>query len=108
MQANKLVNPPNAYLYAKFESPTSGIGASLRPEPNLDQARTELSDAISRVATLLFRDKYGPLLSAVSQPAINEFLKSLESNLSRTKGDFTLVFEELFDRMVSKNLRKGN
>ena len=58
------------------------------------------------MATSIFKDKYGPLLGIVSQPAINEFLKGFEANVSRTKGDLTLVFEELLERVVPKNFRK--
>jgi len=96
----------SSYLRATREVPSHGIACGLRPEPTLDEARAELSEAISRIATYLFKDRYGPLLGVVSQPAINEFLKGFESNLSRTKGDLTIVLEELLDRVVPKNLRK--
>jgi hypothetical protein len=85
-----------------------GIYRGFRSEPTLDEARAELSESISRVATSIFRDDYGPLLGTVSQPAVNEFLKAFEANVSSAKGDLTLVFEELFDRVVPKNLRKRN
>jgi len=94
------------FLRASREEPKQGITSGTRPEPTLDEARAELSEAISRIATYLFKDRYGPLLGVVSQPAINEFLKGFESNLSRTKGDLTIVLEELLDRVVPKNLRK--
>ena len=96
------------YLRAENERPSLGVTSGLRPEPTLDEARAELSEAISRIATSLFKDKYGPLLGVVSQPAVNEFLKGFESNLSRTKGDLTIVLEELLDRVVPKNLRKNS
>ena len=96
------------YIISAREEPSIGVSCSARPEPSLDEARAELSEAISRVATSLFKDKYGPLLGIVSQPAVNEFLKGFEANVSRTKGDLTLVFEELLDRVVPKNLRKWN
>ena len=95
----------DAYLCAMREEPTLGIASGLRPEPTLDEARAELSEAISRAANSIFKDKYGPLLGAVSQPAVNEFLKGFELNLSRTKGDLTIVFEELFDRVIPKDQR---
>jgi hypothetical protein len=88
------------YLLAINETPSLGIASGLRREPSLDEARVELSGAISRVATKLLNDKCGPLLGEVSQPAVNEFLKSFELNLSRAKGDLTLVLEELFERLV--------
>ncbi len=96
----------DSYSRSKLELPAGGILLKKRPEPTLDEARAELSEAISRVATSLFKDKYGPLLGIVSQPAVNEFLKGFEANVSRAKGDLTLVFAELLDRVVPKNLRK--
>lgn len=94
------------YLRAIRDEPSLGVTSGLRPEPTLDEARAELSEAISRIATSLFKDKYGPLLGVVSQPAVNEFLKGFESNLSRTKGDLTIVLEEILDRVAPKNLRE--
>jgi len=103
-----LSNLPKMYISAMRDKPSLGVTNGLRPEPTLDEARAELSEAISRIATSLFKDKYGPLLGVVSQPAVNEFLKGFESNLSRTKGDLTIVLEELLDRVVPKNLRKNS
>jgi hypothetical protein len=99
---------PVLYLFAMRENPSLGVILGKRPEPTLNDARSELSEAISVIALSLFKDKYGPLLGAISQPAVNEFLKTFESNLSRAKGDLTLVLEELFERVVQNNLRKRN
>lgn len=93
------------YLRAMRDEPSLGIANGLRPEPTLDEARAELSEAISRAATYIFKDKYGPLLGVVSQPAVSEFLKGFELNLSRVTGDLTIVFEELLDRAIPKNQR---
>ena len=93
------------FLFAKCDEPSIGIISGLRPEPTLDEARAELSEAISRAATYVFKDKYGPLLGVVSQPSVNELLKGFELNLSRASGDLTLVFEELLDRVIAKNQR---
>jgi hypothetical protein len=93
-----------SYLRAILDEPAFGISSSIRPEPSLSEARAELAEAISRVATSLFKDKYGPLLSTVSQPVVNDFLRRFEVSVSRTKGDLTLVFEELLDRVVPKGL----
>lgn len=97
-----------SFIRGENERPSLGITSGLRPEPTLDEARAELSEAVSRAATYIFKDKYGPLLGAVSQPAVIEFLKGFELNLSRAKGDFTMVFEELFDRVIPKNQRNKN
>ena len=97
-----------SYLRSRLERSAEGILLKERPEPTIDEARVELSEAISRVVSSIFKDRYGPLLSAVSQPAVNEFLRDFESKCSRAKGDLTLVLEELLERVVSKNLRKRN
>ena len=77
-----------------------------RPEPTLDEARTELAQAISRVVHNLFQDQYGPLVGTITEPTINEFLKGLETNLARAKGDITLVAQELLDRAMPPLSRK--
>lgn len=97
-----------SYLRGTKEQVAIQIIRGLRPEPTLDEARAELSEAISRATTYVLKDKYGPLLGAVSQPAVNEFLKSFELNFSRAKGDLTIVFEELLDRIIPKNQRNKN
>ena len=93
-------NSRESYMRAMREEPSSGVINGSRPEPSLDEARGELAQAISRVANNLFKDKYGPLFGVISEPAINEFLKGFEANLSRAKGDITLVAEELLDRVI--------
>ena len=82
------------------EEPSLGVISGARPEPSLDEARTELAQAISRVANSLFKDKYGPLVGVISEPAINELLKGFEANITRAKGDVTLVVGELLDRVI--------
>ena len=93
-------NSRESYMRAMREEPSSGVISGARPGPSLDEARAELAQAISRVANNLFKDKYGPLVGVISEPAINEFLKGFEANLSRAKGDITLVAEELLDRAI--------
>jgi hypothetical protein len=98
-----LSNLPETYLRSIRDEPSLGILRGLRPEPTLDEARVELSDAISRIATPILKDKYGPLVGVVSQPAVKEFLQGLESNLLRARGDLSLILEELIDRIIPKN-----
>lgn len=93
-------NLKNAYLRAERERPSLGIFSGKRPEPTLDEARAELAKSLSRVIHSLFQDRYGPLVGALSEPTITEILKSFESNLARTKGDVTLVAQELLDRLL--------
>jgi hypothetical protein len=95
-----------AYLRAARERPAQGFTSARRPELTLDQARTELAQSISRIANEIFKDRYGPLVGAVTEPAINEFLRSFEANLDRAKGDITLVIEELLDRTLPPRSRR--
>ena len=93
-------------MRAMREEPSTGVISGARPEPSLDEARTELAQAISRVANNLFKDKYGPLVGVVSEPAITELLKGFEANLARAKGDITIVAEELLDRVLPPRSKK--
>ena len=95
----------DAYLRAEREKPALGFQGR-RPEPTLDEARTELAQAISRVVHNLFQDRYGPLVGTITEPTINEFLKGFEANLTRAKGDITLVAQELLDRAMPPASRK--
>jgi hypothetical protein len=87
-------------LRAMREDPTAGIFDGIRQEPSLDEARVELAREVSRIANALFKDKYGPLVGVMSEPAITEVLRGFEANLDRIKGDITLVIEELVDRAL--------
>lgn len=93
-------------MRAMREEPSIGVMRGARPEPSLDEARTELAQAISRVANNLFKDKYGPLVGVISEPAITELLKGFEANLARAKGDITIVAEELLDRVLPPRSKK--
>jgi hypothetical protein len=96
----------DAYLRAEREKPALGFASGRRPEPTLDEARSELAQAMSRVLHNVFQDRYGPLVGAISEPTINEFLKGFEANLARAKGDITLVAQELLDRAMPPMSRK--
>ena len=89
----------DAYSRAQRERPDIGFTGK-RVEPSLDEARTELAKSISQVVHNLFQDRYGPLVGAVSEPAVTEFLKGFEARLSQAKGDVTLVAQELLDRVL--------
>jgi hypothetical protein len=73
------VNLKAAYLRAQREKPSLSINTGQRGEVSLDEARVELAGAISRTLTNL---------------------KGFESNLSKAKGDVTLVAQELLDRVM--------
>lgn len=96
----------DAYLRAQREKPSIGFATGARPEPTLDEARAELAQAVSRVIHNLFADRYGPLVGAISEPTVNEFLKGFEANLKRAKGDVTLVAQELLDRAMPPRSRR--
>jgi hypothetical protein len=87
-------------LRAMREDPSAGVMDGIRPEPTLEEARVELAREVSRIANALFKDKYGPLVGVMSEPAITEDLRGFEANLDRVKGDITLVIEELVDRVL--------
>ena len=80
---------------------------SARPEPTLDEARTELADSIGRIAHMIFSKKYGPLVGTVSKTTAETLLKSAEDNLYRAKGDATLVIQELVDRAFTSKTAKS-
>ncbi len=96
----------DAYLRAQREKPALGFETGARPEPTLDEARTELAQAVSRVVHNLFSERYGPLVGTVTEPTVTEFLKGFEANLKRAKGDVTLVAQELLDRAMPPRSRR--
>lgn len=81
---------------------------SARPEPTLDEARTELADSIGQIVHMIFSRKYGPLVGTVSKTTVETLLKSAEENLYRTKGDVTLVIQELVDRVFTSKKAKSS
>ena len=78
-----------------------------RPEPTLDEARTELADSIGQIAHMIFSKKYGPLVGTVSKTTAETLLKNAEENLYRAKGDATLVIQELVDRAFTSKKAKS-
>jgi hypothetical protein len=95
-----------SYLRALREEPSSGVNSGERPETTLDEARIELAQALSKVARSILRDKYGPLVGVISESAVTEVLKNLETILARAKGDFTILFQEVIDRLIPSTLKK--
>jgi hypothetical protein len=81
---------------------------SARPEPTLDEARTELADSIGQIAHMIFSKKYGPLVGTVSKTTAETLLKNAEENLYRAKGDATLVIQELVDRAFTSKQSKNS
>jgi hypothetical protein len=101
--------PPVArgkYFQALNEEPGTGIALAVRPAPSLEEARTELAQSLSRFTKSILRDQYGPLINVISEPALTEVLKNFESKLVRSKGDFTILLEEILDRMIPSSLNR--
>ena len=82
-------------------------GKSARPEPTLDEARSELANSIGEIAHKVFSRKYGPLVGTVTKTTTETLLKNAEDNLYRAKGDATLVIQELIDRAFTSPKRKS-
>lgn len=97
-----------AHKRARAEIPSIGVLTGGRSQPTLEEARVEFAKQISRSLDAILMDRYGPLIGVFRETAIIEFLKSFESGLSRTKGDATLVAQELMDRVLppKQNCRK--
>jgi hypothetical protein len=81
--------------------------ATARPEPTLDEARSELADSIGQIAHMIFSKKFGPLVGTVSKTTAETLLKNAEENLYRAKGDATLVIQELVDRAFTSKPTKN-
>ena len=77
-----------------------------RPEPTLDDARTELANSIGEIAHKVFSKKYGPLVGTVTKTTAETLLKNAEENLYRAKGDATLIIQELVDRAFTSPKKK--
>ena len=77
-----------------------------RPEPTLDEARTELANSIGEIAHKVFSKKYGPLVGTVTKTTAETLLKNAEENLYRAKGDATLIIQELVDRAFTSPKKK--
>ena len=90
-----------ALLRANRENLLPGLLEGKTPEPTLEEARADLAAAISRIAHSLFADRFGPLVGTVTETSVNAGLKSFEEQLHRAKGDFTLVAQELSDRIFT-------
>jgi hypothetical protein len=89
------------YLRARREQPTAGISDAKAPEPTLDEARADLAKAIGKIADQFLAKRYGPLIGTIAETTTNATLQQFESNLTKAKGDVTLVVQEFSDRIFS-------
>ena len=89
------------YLRARREQPTASISDAKAPEPTLDEARTDLAKAIGKIADQLLSKRYGPLIGTIAETTTTATLQQFEANLTKAKGDITLVVQEFSDRIFS-------
>lgn len=96
---------PEFYLRAMRDEPTLGLTSGLRPEPTLDEARAELSEAISTAFNSMFEKDLGPIIGVVSKQVVYEYLRNIEAKVSLTKEHFYVVLSEIVERTLDFNKR---
>ncbi len=89
------------YLRARREQPNASIANTKAPEPTLDEARADLAKAVGKLADQFLAKRYGPLIGTIAETTTIATLQQFESNLTRAKGDITLVVQEFSDRIFS-------
>ena len=94
------------YSRAVRDEPSVGICDGKRPTPTLEEARLELSQATGRILRIFLSNRYGPFIGDISEVAIEKSLLSLELKLERYRGDFTLLMQELFDRVMQSDSKR--
>jgi hypothetical protein len=91
-----------SYKNASEERPSTGITEGIRAEISLDQARSELANALSGFTKDLFGTNYGQLVGVASESIVEEFLIHLESRLEVVRGGFEIVFGEILERFTAE------
>jgi hypothetical protein len=89
------------YLRARREQPSSAIANTKAPEPTLEEARADLAKAVGKIADQFLAKRYGPLIGTIAETTTIATLQQFEANLTRAKGDVTLVVQEFSDRIFS-------
>jgi hypothetical protein len=82
------------------------VGNVKKPEPTLDQARSELADSVSQIFHTLFSNKYGPMVGNVTKTTVETLLINAEKNTAQTKRDAKLIADELFQRIFKLEKKK--
>ena len=82
------------------------VGNVKKPEPTLDQARSELADSVSQIFHTLFSNKYGPMVGNVTKTTVETLLINAEKNAAQTKRDAKLIADELFQRIFMQEKKK--
>jgi hypothetical protein len=89
------------YLRARREQPSTAIANTKAPEPTLEEARADLAKAVGKIADQFLAKRYGPLIGTIAETTTIATLQQFEANLTRAKGDVTLVVQEFSDRIFS-------
>ena len=89
------------YLRARREQPSAAIANTKAPSPTLEEARADLATAVGKIADQFLAKRYGPLIGTIAETTTIATLQQLEANLTRAKGDVTLVVQEFSDRIFS-------
>ena len=89
------------YLRARREQPSPAIANTKAPEPTLEEARADLAKAVGKIADQFLAKRYGPLIGTIAETTTIATLQQFEANLTRAKGDVTLVVQEFSDRIFS-------
>ena len=89
------------YLRTRREQPSSAIANTKAPEPTLEEARADLAKAVGKIADQFLAKRYGPLIGTIAETTTISTLQQFEANLTRAKGDVTLVVQEFSDRIFS-------
>ena len=82
------------------------VGNVKKPEPTLNQARSELADSVSQIFHTLFSNKYGPMVGNVTKTTVETLLINAEKNAAQTKRDAKLIADELFQRIFMQEKKK--
>jgi hypothetical protein len=82
------------------------VGNVKKPEPTLDQARSEFADSVSQIFHTLFSNKYGPMVGSVTKTTVETLLINAEKNAAQTKHDAKLFADELFQRIFKQEKKK--
>ena len=82
------------------------VGNVKKPEPTLDQARSEFADSVSQIFHTLFSKKYGPMVGSVTKTTVETLLTNAEKSAAQTKHDAKLFTDELLQRIFKQEKKK--
>ena len=82
------------------------VGNGEKPEPTLEQARSELADSVSQIVHTLFSNRYGPMVGSVTKTTVETLLINAEKTAAQTKHDAKLFTDELLQRIFKQEKKK--